>query len=481
VASCNGFRALVQKDSADTDAWYGLGDCLYHDNAIIPADGDSMKPRFRADRNASLRAFRTVLALDPTYHLAYQHVVDMYNLQTIGNVNNFNWCVAGKCAAVIALIRPSGDSAVLAPLMLPRDSAQYRQQLDEYTRTGSRKTMLARGRALADQWVAANPSEGRARMMYATILASLGDVAGADSMLRRAVLTDTGQAGVAAQLLQLELHLKSWRAQPAAAVYDTIRSHPVVIGRLPSGPVTTGNVVVLVSPMFGRISQYDSLISATIRQSGAPPSRERFSKLLVRAMMGMTEDSLAAALATVYGEIVPLSGTATATRLLAPILAYSLRSVTEAWPLFDTTATDARTMAVIAAQRKDTAALRRSARRLDSLSTVYIASLVPDTGVTLVAAEVFLALGDSASALRLARRWLDSVLTYTPLISGGGSNAQPLAPRAAIMRADLAAALGARDEARLWYDRVLAMWGNAEAELQPLVDRLRKSRAALGP
>lgn len=76
--------------AADTDAWYGLGDCLYHDNAIIPTDGDSTKPRFRADRNASLRAFRTVLALDSTYHLAYQHVVDMYNLQTLGNVNSFN-------------------------------------------------------------------------------------------------------------------------------------------------------------------------------------------------------------------------------------------------------------------------------------------------------------------------------------------------------------------------------------------------------
>lgn len=298
--------------------------------------------------------------------------------------------------------------------MLPRDSAQYRQQLDEYTRTGSRKTRLARGRALADQWVAAKPSEGRALMMYATILASLGDVAGADSMLCRTVLTDTGQVGVAAQLLQLELHMKSWHAQLAAAVYDTIRSHPVVIGRLPSGPFTTGNLLVLVSPIFGRISQYDSLISASIRQSGASPSRERFSKLLVRTMMGMTEDSLAAALATVYGEIVPLSGNATATRLLAPILDYSLRSVTEAWPLFDTAATDARAMTVIAAQRKDTAALRRSARRLDSLSTVYIASLVPDAGVTIVAADAFLARGDRARALRLARRWLDSVLDLHP-------------------------------------------------------------------
>ena len=138
---------------------------------------------------------------------------------------------------------------------------------------------------------------------------------------------------------------------------------------------------------------------------------------------------------------------------------------------------------MIAVQRKDTAALRRAARHLDSLSSVYIGSLVPDTGITIVAADAYIALRDSARALQLTRRWLDSALTFSPLIAGnsGGTFAQPLVSRAAIMRADLAAALGSRDEAKLWYDRVLSMWARPDPDLAPLIDRLRKSRAALGP
>ncbi|HEX7939804.1 MAG TPA: hypothetical protein VF483_12530 [Gemmatimonadaceae bacterium] len=483
VASCDGFRALVKKDSTDTDAWYGLGDCLYHDTAIVPTDGDSAKPRFRADRNASLRAFRTVLALDPSYHLAYQHVVDLYNSSTVGGPNTGDWCVSGKCSSVMAIIRPSADTVIATPLMLPRDSSQYRQQTDEYNRSGARRTMLANGRKVAEQWVSANPSESRAQMMAATILASLGDIAAADNLMRRVAIPDSGQAAAAARFLQLEVNLKLWRTSLAASEFDSIRAHPFVLGHTQTGVVTTGNVATLLAPMLGRPSLYDSLITASIKASNAPPSRERLSRMLVRSTMGMAQDSLPAAVATVYGEIRPTAGLSLSTRILAPILAYAMRGPTEGWPAFDSTSSDARAMAVIAVQRKDSAALRRVARRLDSLSRVYVGSLVPDTGITIVAAEAYLALRDSARALNLARRWLDTVFTYTPLISGnsGGTLAQPLVSRAAIMRADLAAALGSRDEARLWYDRVLATWSNAEPELMPLVGQIRKSRTALAP
>ena len=49
-----------------------------------------------------------------------------------------------------------------------------------------------------------------------------------------------------------------------------------------------------------------------------------------------------------------------------------------------------------------------------------------------------------------------------------------------VMRADLAAALGQKDEARLWYKRFLDFWAKPDAEFQPLVERIRKSYAALG-
>ena len=40
---------------------------------------------------------------------------------------------------------------------------------------------------------------------------------------------------------------------------------------------------------------------------------------------------------------------------------------------------------------------------------------------------------------------------------------------------------GQREEARLWYGRVLDLWAEADAELQPTVARIRAAVNALGP
>jgi len=49
-----------------------------------------------------------------------------------------------------------------------------------------------------------------------------------------------------------------------------------------------------------------------------------------------------------------------------------------------------------------------------------------------------------------------------------------------LLRADLAAALGRRDEARKWYARFIDMWATADPELQPTVQRAKNALAALG-
>jgi hypothetical protein len=45
-----------------------------------------------------------------------------------------------------------------------------------------------------------------------------------------------------------------------------------------------------------------------------------------------------------------------------------------------------------------------------------------------------------------------------------------------LLRADLAAGLGKRDEARLWYGRFLAFWSDPDPEFRPLIDRIRKAQ-----
>jgi len=70
-------------------------------------------------------------------------------------------------------------------------------------------------------------------------------------------------------------------------------------------------------------------------------------------------------------------------------------------------------------------------------------------------------------------------LNQAPAFGFGGS--PPMWVRMMRLRADLAAAAGSREEARLWYDRVIDLWANADEEMQPELHRMRAARAALQP
>jgi tetratricopeptide (TPR) repeat protein len=478
VKACEGFSALIKNDSTDTDAWYGLGDCLYHDTSLEATNGDTTRIRWRGDLNASTRAFRRALELDPTYHLAYSHIVDALSL----SFRNGQYCVEGRCRNYLGVVRASGDSLLIVPLTLPRDTALFRRHMEDYLRSGSRRRLLERAQRTAEQWVASNTTEDRSRLMHAIVLSGLGLVVEADASLRRARLNDTSSAALTATLTRLELAVKLWRGLDANRLYDSIRSHPATLAMLPTGPLTTGGLAVVAAPVLGRMRQYDSLVTAGMRAGGVPPTFERLSREGVRLLVGFPTDSLVAVERAAFDELAAARGAGLATRRIVYTLAFGLRAPRQTWPPLDTSIADPRIRLAVAHMRRDTTSLRANARRLDSLSSVYIAALLPDTGAALVAAEGYLALRDSVAALRVTRRWLDSSIAYTTLILVQGNTfVQPLVPRAMVLRADLAAALGQRDEARLWYQRFLDFWANADPDFQPLVERVRKSLAALPP
>ncbi|MFL5517606.1 MAG: protein kinase domain-containing protein, partial [Gemmatimonadales bacterium] len=59
------YQQLIQRDSADADAWYGLGEAWFHDTAGFG------KPLYWT---RATQAFKHTLTLDPEYALAYEHV-----------------------------------------------------------------------------------------------------------------------------------------------------------------------------------------------------------------------------------------------------------------------------------------------------------------------------------------------------------------------------------------------------------------------
>ena len=120
---------------------------------------------------------------------------------------------------------------------------------------------------------------------------------------------------------------------------------------------------------------------------------------------------------------------------------------------------------------------------LDSMEAGVVASAGADSGFALVAADAYLVLRDSASALKVLRLALDTALLTTPLfpLQNQQGNVLYLLPHMMLLRADLAAALGQKDEARTWYKRFVDVFATAAPELQPILDRARKSLSALGP
>src|SRR5688500_13880575 len=98
-AAERGYEALLTRDSTDAEAWYGLADAYFHHGS----SGPGLDPQLGARWTRALRAFDRTLALDSTFHLAYAHKLQVYQ-------------IGGSTGSPMVVI---GDSVIL----IPSDSA----------------------------------------------------------------------------------------------------------------------------------------------------------------------------------------------------------------------------------------------------------------------------------------------------------------------------------------------------------------------
>jgi TolB-like protein len=482
--ACDTYRGLVKTDSLDVEAWYGLGECLYHDNTVEAIDGDTTRVRFRADWNASIRAFERVLQLDPTYHLAFQHIIDILTVDR-HNQGCYRSNPTGRCAFYNAFLISAGDSLIVAPTAAPADTATLRAQAERYVQTRSRRANLQRAFGFASAWVQSNPNESRAHQALALVLLLQGNIAAADAEFARARMQGAPLEELRKLFARMEIAIKLGRAQEGVRIYDSVRAHVTPLGFSTgpgSGPTTVGSLVGSYGPAFGRLTEFDSLITTQMRAGGAQPFFIVYQQNAVRVALGAPRDSFEIVERAAFEQLIPSRGLAGTTRTIGPAMIFGLRALRSKWPAIDTTIPDQRLQLAIAASKGDTAGIRRSARGLDSLLTVAAQSSGPDSGFSIMAADAYLLLRDSVAALAVLRRSLDTVAATTvlmPLQNTGGAAAF-FYPRAALLRADLARGLGFRDEARVWYKRFIDLWSTAVPELQPIVARARQAYADLG-
>ncbi len=127
------YGVLLARDSSDADAWYGLGDALFHDPG---------RPYAEAHTRA-LRAFRRAIQLDPRYVLAYEHV---------------NAILADAASSTPKLVLVATDS------LAPAHSPEGVSLIDEPTVREGVARARAEALAVAQSWVDAQPQTARARL-----------------------------------------------------------------------------------------------------------------------------------------------------------------------------------------------------------------------------------------------------------------------------------------------------------------------------
>lgn len=472
---CGIAQKLVAQDSTDIQGLFLLGECSFHDGGVVVSPTDSMVGSFRGNWNTAIRAFRRVITLDPTYLGAFEHVLDI--LQRTRRL--VNRCPPGRgdpdCMPWVSWVLRSGDSLEVVPVR-PGDTAATAVQSRRFRAERPRVTSLLVADSIAREWVAADSTSEGARAGLARVALLRGDLALAARQLAHVSPRATEENALAVRM-KLEVAAKLGHGAEARAMLDSlakaVRSDSHLVARLGSTEL-----------MLGRLARFERTAAAS---NATRPLAAAYARQVGRALLGVPRDEMARDEAAFYRSLVD-SACDVDCRLAAvtPTLVYALHAPLGEWPdLAAGRYANRQLDAARAVATRDTAQLRRVAQQLESTGRGSIGIVGPNWQ-SVVALDAYLALRDSASALRMARFYVDTAMVSESLssyyISGVVlANGAPLWLRMMMRRADLAAAAGHRAEARRWYDAVLDLWAHADPELEPVVRRLRASLAALGP
>ena len=467
--ACDVFAPLVARDSTDVEALYMLGDCSFHDSDLRATSSDSTIGAFRSSWTTAVRLLTRVLDLDPNYHQAFEHILDILRADMRHGCLNF--AVGGSCYRVSAIVLRDADTIRTVPIRHDLNARAWEADVARAAKDDSYWRNLAEALRIAQNWVAADPSESRAHAGLARVFMALGRLDDADAQLKLA--SSAAFPGNFTTLrARIEVSAKLGRGAESRAAFDSL------IKAIPDGPGVYG-VRGTMELMFGRLRRLRIYMGNTYGRNG--PAGAAYGQGVPLVYLGLPPADMAAREAAFFGSITD-SACARACRRdwIIPTLQFGLQIPRQTWAAFGLDSSksiyDDAARAIAA---HDTARLRRTAFGYDSIAHRDFHAGWADDGLGVMSAEAYLAARDTAGALKAARFFVDSALAFQPLFDGfGGSSAEW--PRMMLMRADLAGATGSRDEAIKWYDRVLDLWANADAELKPAIDRIRAARAALG-
>lgn len=460
------YSELLAEDSLAAEGWYGLADAYFHD--VAPGDSAlAYQERF----NRALHGFNRTLAIDSTFHLAYQHLVQQY--QQLSSTAS---------SAVF-----DGDSAIIPTTTEQAARLTRVRSLDARRADAQRRALeIARG------WVRADPDAPAAHIAVANGFLAAGSADSAVAIIERAMERPAlSTAGM--QLTSVVYHL--FNDDPVRAFARAAEATSLPTDELRRAPITerlSGFALSLsAAAAVGNASAMDRMLDRLVAVDSMFP----YSALSTRDVLGWYVTALRTA---IVGDVTSaqrrflLEGTRRVMQAqdgaMAQMVAMSGSVPLGAYLLTRDTAFSAafRQMpgsgqthtdldALEALTRGDTATARRIAQSYthpDSLAD----SRFSYAGLrTLARAEVLAAVGNREWALR----YLESLDPGRFTSVGLGEPGFPLLTRSLITQAQLHEELGRPDRAIEALEEFLRRTEPGDEAIAPARARARESLARL--
>ncbi|HET7458991.1 MAG TPA: hypothetical protein VFJ74_15190, partial [Gemmatimonadaceae bacterium] len=454
------YEAAVALDSADAEAWYGLGDAYWH----YRPDGWG-GPATVAGWSRALAAFNRTLALDSTFYLAYAHKIDIYRQ-------------AGGQVTGLVLERDTLrllDSAARRAYGPARIAAAQHDAM---------RLAMRAGRA----WVDADPAP-HAYESLAYLFAGDGEPDSAIAVLREAQRRpESRSAKVPFTIAALET-----RADPPAALgalRTALRDADPAALRAQGGAdlfevlVGAGNAAAVA----GSVREVDDVVRLVELVTPPPSAGEasrgmqaRWWALGSKVAMGVPFERLRPTLDSgiAYVERVtgPFRSYARQQSVSVPYVAYLVtRDPRYLAPIRRWRADSGRALveldALEALDRGDTATARRLVRQFPSVDSARAAGAAQSIPRWVARAEVLESLGDARGAAAVYEALDPARFSST----GPTDPAWPLYTRSFLARGRLYERLGDRPRAAAAYDRFLRITAEANGAFDA---ERREAKAAL--
>jgi tetratricopeptide (TPR) repeat protein len=471
--ACERYREVLQRDSSDFDAWYGLAQCNAEDPVVIRDPADTTRFVFRGSWHTAALAYSKALVLAPSFNFAFgtrarERLAHLLLSEDFwwreGRLDTVPYFAFPELEADTVAFHPISGAAMAHGRERPRTQAQA----------------LARNRRLlvdiTGAWVDAFPRDPVAHRTLAYALevsgkitptmgeprTALGEMATAQRLERRS--PERAHDAVAT----VRLLFKGGDFEAARRVGDsllrTIRAPaPGVMGVavLLGRPTLASRLVALEDTSWLHGSADNEPVSIPLNASLAGLRLLAYAAVAApRESIQVLERRIEALLGT-----LPMARRGSARSALLDLPAELVFDVMGLRSAHRTTppGPDATMATQWALAHGDTAFVRANLDTAAASSHEY----------AYLMARSFVALGDTTEA----ERYLDRTLENLPQVYSALLDYVPLAGgliRMMALRAELAAARSEAAAAHRWARAVLTLWSGSEAGLQPMVARMTR-------